>query len=60
MRRFCFSCERERAREFRCRACGDWECAVCVDASGGLCGACAYEVQSARSLRAVILAAADS
>lgn len=61
MRRFCFTCERERFAEFTCRVCGDRECAVCVDARARLCGACAYELQSAVSLRAVIeRQAADS
>jgi hypothetical protein len=59
MPRFCFTCERERAREFVCRACGERECAVCIDPEPGLCDACAYEVQSTRSLDAVIAHAAD-
>lgn len=54
---FCFTCERERTREFVCRACGERECALCVDDTPRLCGACAYELQSTRSLRAVIAAA---
>jgi hypothetical protein len=60
MRRFCFMCERERVREFTCRVCGESECAVCVDAKARLCGACAYELQSAVSLHAVIQHLADS
>jgi hypothetical protein len=57
MRRFCFTCERERTREFVCRACGERECAICSDTGGGLCAACAYEVEAARSLREVLTAA---
>jgi hypothetical protein len=61
MRWFCFTCERERAAEFKCRVCGETECALCVDATSRLCGACAYELQSAVSLHAVIQRqAADS
>jgi hypothetical protein len=41
MARFCFTCERVRVREFRCRT-------------------SAYDLQSALSLRAALLAAADS
>ncbi|MDB4970984.1 MAG: hypothetical protein JWN44_6673 [Myxococcales bacterium] len=53
-RRFCFTCERERLVEFECRACGDRECALCVDGTLRLCGACAYETQSAAQLRALV------
>ncbi len=56
MRRFCFTCEREQTREFECRACGERECAICCDAASGLCAACAYEVEAARSLREVLAA----
>ena len=55
MRRFCFTCEREQTREFECRACGELECADCGDAVGGLCDACSYEVEAARSLREVLM-----
>jgi hypothetical protein len=48
---FCFTCERERTREFACRACGDRECALCVDANAGLCEACSFELQSAATLQ---------
>lgn len=57
MRGFCFTCERERTREFVCRACGERECAICGDVKGGLCGACSYEVEAARSLHQVLTAA---
>ena len=56
MRRFCFTCERERAREFVCRACGERECAICCDAASGLCGSCSYEVEAALSLHEVLTA----
>jgi hypothetical protein len=48
---FCFTCERERSREFTCRVCGERECAVCVDAGKRLCEACSFETQSAETLR---------
>lgn len=51
MRGFCFTCERERSREFTCRACGERECAVCVDANAELCEACGFELQSAATLQ---------
>ncbi len=57
MRGFCFTCERERTREFVCRTCGERECALCCDAQGGLCGACSYEVEAALSLHEVLTAA---
>lgn len=60
MPRWCFSCEGVRALEFTCRACGERECAVCVDATAGLCGDCAYELQSRRELDDVITRGADS
>jgi hypothetical protein len=56
MRRFCFTCERERTREFLCRACGERECAICCDAASSLCAACSYEVEAARSLHEVLTA----
>ena len=48
---FCFTCERERGREFVCRACGERECAVCGDAESRLCEACSFELQSAAALQ---------
>jgi len=57
MRGFCFTCERERTREFVCRACGERECAICGDAAAGLCAACSYELEAARSLHEVLTAA---
>jgi hypothetical protein len=54
MRRFCFTCERERPIEFVCRACGDRECAICCDANSGLCGSCSYEVEAELSLHDVL------
>ena len=54
MRRFCFTCERERPLEFVCRACGDRECAICCDPHSGLCGSCAYEVEAELSLHEVL------
>jgi len=57
MRGFCFTCESRRTLEFVCRACGERECALCHDATAGLCGACAYEVEAAKSLREVLTAA---
>jgi hypothetical protein len=48
---FCFTCERERTREFTCRACGERECAECVDANERLCEACSFELQSAATLQ---------
>jgi hypothetical protein len=53
-RRFCFTCERPRALEFVCRACGERECAICCDFKDRLCAACAYEIEAARSLRALL------
>jgi hypothetical protein len=53
-RRFCFTCERERLVEFECRACGDRECALCVDGTVRLCGPCAYEAQSQLELRDLV------
>jgi hypothetical protein len=56
---FCFTCERERTREFTCRACGERECAVCVDANDRLCEACSFELQSAATLQS-FFAVADA
>jgi hypothetical protein len=49
-------CERERTREFACRACGERECAVCCDGDSGLCAACSYEIEAARSLHELLAA----
>jgi hypothetical protein len=57
---FCFTCERERTREFECRACGERECAVCVDAEVGLCEACSFETQSAATLQRFFAVGDDS
>ena len=57
MRGFCFTCETRRTREFVCRACGERECALCCDAAAGLCAACGYEIDAARSLHEVLTAA---
>jgi hypothetical protein len=53
-RPFCFTCERERLVEFECRACGERECALCVDGTMRLCGSCSYEAQSASNLQALV------
>ena len=57
---FCFSCERERSREFICRACGERECASCADAEQKLCEACSFEAQSAATLRRFFQASEES
>lgn len=59
MARFCFICEQVPAGEFVCSACGERECAICVEPARQLCGACAYEAQSALSLRAVCARTAE-
>jgi len=58
MHAFCFTCERQRVREFVCHACGALECADCVD--GMLCAECAFEVESWVELHAVVDAAPGS
>jgi hypothetical protein len=59
-RPFCFTCESRRTREFVCRACGERECALCCDAAGGLCAACSYETEAARSLHELLAVVARS
>jgi hypothetical protein len=56
---FCFTCERERDQAFTCRACGERECARCVDPAGELCEACAFELQSAATLQRFFELAAE-
>ncbi len=53
-RRFCYTCERERIVEFECRACGDRECALCVDGTVRLCATCAYEAKADHALRELV------